>query len=302
MPIIHNMAELIGHTPLLRLKCFGNVFGKLEYFNPLSSAKDRAAFYMIREAEKAGQLRQGGVIVEPTSGNTGIALAGIAASKGYRVLLTMPETMSVERRRLLQLLGAEVILTSAEQGMQGAADKAKELAESLAGAWMPNQFANPANAAAHYEMTGPEIWADTEGQVELFVACVGTGGTLTGIGRYLKEKNPGVKVIAVEPAESPLLSGGKPGSHGIQGIGANFIPELLDRSLIDEIITVSTNCAIQTARKAAQKEGIGVGISSGAALWAAAQLAKRRVCVSKSVVVLLPDGAQRYLSGGLCES
>ena len=299
MPVISDITQWIGGTPLLKIT--GNIWGKLECCNPLSSAKDRAAWYMIRQAEQAGALRPGGVIIEPTSGNTGIALAGIGAARGYRVVLTMPENMSEERRRLLRFLGAELILTPAEEGMEGAVREGKALVKMISGVWMPDQFSNPANAQAHYETTGPEIWEDTAGEVDIFIACVGTGGSLTGVGRYLKEKKPEVKIVAVEPRESPLLSGGRAGRHGIQGIGANFIPELLDRSLMDEIFTVPTDCAVEYARKVARTLGIGVGISSGAALWAAEQMARRPACSGKCAVALLPDGGDRYLSTALCE-
>ena len=302
MPVSHILTQLIGSTPLLALERFapaGRVLAKLECFNPLSSAKDRAALYMIRDAEEKGLLAPGGTIVEPTSGNTGVGLSYIAALKGYRVILTMPETMSQERRSLLAALGAQLVLTPGAQGMGGAIAKAQELLATLPGAWMPDQFNNPANARAHYETTGPEIWQDTEGAVDVLVAGVGTGGTLTGAGRYLKERNPGVKVVAVEPAESPVLSGGQPGPHKIQGIGAGFVPGVLDMSLVDEVLPIPGQTAMETARTLARTEGLLVGISSGAAAAAAAQLASRPELVGKTIVAVLPDTGERYLSTGV---
>ena len=301
--IYQNISELIGHTPLyapthlaetLALKA--NILCKLEYFNPAGSAKDRIALAMILNAEQSGKLRAGATIIEPTSGNTGIGLAAVAASRGYRVILTMPESMSIERRRLLSMYGAEIVLTDASLGMQGAIAKAEELAKECNNAWIPSQFDNSANAEAHYTTTGPEIWNDTKGNVDLFVAGIGTGGTLTGVGHYLKEQNPNTKIIAVEPAASPLLSEGKAGAHGLQGIGANFIPSVLDQSLIDEIITVTEEEAYSAGRNLAKTEGILCGITSGAALHAALSLAKRPENEEKTIVCLLPDTGARYLS------
>ena len=302
MNIAKDMAQLIGKTPLLALERVApgkNILAKLEQFNPLSSAKDRVGYRMILDAEEKGLLRPGGVIVEPTSGNTGVGLAGMAAIRGYRIILTMPETMSGERRALLAALGAELVLTPAEEGMAGAVERAKVLAEQIPDAWLPDQFGNPSNPLTHYETTGPEIWEDTDGKAEVFVACVGTGGTLTGVGRYLKEKNPFVRIVAVEPAESPLLSEGWAGVHGIQGTGANFVPDVLDRSLVDEVVTVDTSAAEETARILARKEGILVGISSGAAVAAALELARRPGWEEKMIVTVLPDTGERYLSVGL---
>ena len=302
MPVSHILTQLIGHTPLLALERFapeGRVLAKLECFNPLSSAKDRAALYMINDAEARGLLSPGGTIVEPTSGNTGVGLSYIAALKGYQVILTMPETMSQERRSLLAALGAKLVLTPGAQGMGGAIAKAKELLATLPGAWMPDQFNNPANARAHYETTGPEIWQDTGGEVDVLVAGVGTGGTLTGAGRYLKERSPEVKVVAVEPAESPVLSGGQAGPHKIQGIGAGFVPGVLDMSLVDEVLPIPGQVAMETARTLARTEGLLVGISSGAAAAAAAQLARRPELSGKTIVAVLPDTGERYLSTGV---
>ena len=278
MRIANTLPELIGHTPLLRLERFapgGGLLAKLESFNPLSSAKDRAGLYMIRDAEARGLLKPGAVIVEPTSGNTGVALAYIGRLRGYRVVLTMPETMSAERRALLAALGAELVLTDGARGMAGAIEKANELLENTPGAWMPNQFNNPANVRAHYETTGPELWADTEGNVDVLVATVGSGGTITGTGRYLKEQNPDIRVVAVEPAESPVLSGGRPGPHRIQGIGAGFVPGTLDLSVVDEIMTVTGDEAYAAARELARSEGVLAGVSSGAAAHAARTLSRR---------------------------
>ena len=299
MRIAHSILDLIGNTPLLALERYApgaHVLAKLESFNPLSSAKDRAALYMIRDAEARGVLKPGATIVEPTSGNTGVGLSYIGRILGYRVVLTMPETMSQERRSLLSALGAELVLTEGAKGMSGAIAKALELLQSLPGAWMPDQFNNPANAKAHYETTGPEIWRDTEGKVDVLVAGVGSGGTITGAGRYLKEKNPGVKVIAVEPAESPVLSGGKAGPHKIQGIGAGFVPGTLDRAVVDRVITVPGAEAMAAGRALAEAEGLLVGISSGAAAWAAKSLAAQPEFAGKTIVTVLPDTGERYLS------
>ena len=297
-------SELIGHTPLMEVTRYEEKNGitdavilvKLEYFNPAGSAKDRIALHMIETAEREGTLKPGGTIIEPTSGNTGIGLASVAAAKGYRVVLTLPETMSVERRRLLQAYGAELVLTDGEQGMQGAIDKAEELRAQTPDSIILGQFDNPANPEIHKMTTGPEIWEDTDGKVDIFVAGVGTGGTITGVGSYLKEKNPAVKVVAVEPESSPVLSGGQPGAHKIQGIGANFVPEILDTDIYDEIIKVSNEDAFTAGRAIARQEGVLVGISSGAALHAAAQLARRSENKGKVIVALLPDSGDRYLS------
>ena len=302
MRIANTLPELIGRTPLLRLERFapgGGLLAKLESFNPLSSAKDRAGLYMIRDAEERGILRPGAVIVEPTSGNTGVALAYIGRLRGYRVVLTMPETMSAERRALLSALGAELVLTDGAKGMAGAIDKASELLETTPGAWMPDQFNNPANARAHYETTGPELWEDTEGNVDVLVATVGSGGTITGTGRYLKERNPVVRVVAVEPAESPVLSGGRPGPHKIQGIGAGFVPGTLELSVVDEIMTVTGDEAYAAARELARSEGVLAGVSSGAAAHAARALSCQPDMAGKTIAVILPDTGERYLSAGL---
>ena len=302
MRIAADLTELIGNTPLLALERFApgeRVLGKLESFNPLSSAKDRAALYMIRDAEAKGLLKKGGVIVEPTSGNTGVGLAYIAAIRGYRVILTMPETMSAERRALLSALGSELVLTPAGEGMAGAIARAQELLRQLPGAWMPDQFNNAANAQAHYETTGPEIWRATDGTVDVLVAGVGSGGTITGAGRYLKEQNPAVRVVAVEPAESPVLSGGKPGPHTIQGIGAGFVPGTLDMSVVDQVVTVTGEEAASSARCLARTEGVLAGASSGAAAAAALALARRSDLRGKTIVAILPDTGERYLSTGL---
>lgn len=302
MRVAHQLTDLIGSTPLLALERFApgvRVLAKLEYFNPLGSAKDRAAWYMIRDAEERGLLGRGGAIVEPTSGNTGVGLAYIAALRGYRVILTMPETMSAERRALLAALGAELELTAGAAGMAGAVARAKELAAALPGAWMPDQFNNPANARAHYETTGPELWRDTEGQIDVLVAGVGSGGTVTGAGRYLKEQDPHIHVAAVEPAESAVLSGGKPGPHKIQGIGAGFIPGTLDLSVVDEIVPVPGDAALAACRELAETEGLLCGVSSGAAAWAARALAGRPEWAGKTVAVILPDTGERYLSAGV---
>ncbi len=298
MRIYRSVSELVGHTPLLEInRQAGNscrILAKLESFNPAGSAKDRVARQMIESAEKRGLIQPGGTIIEPTSGNTGIGLAAMAVPRGYRVILTMPDTMSMERRLLLKAYGAELVLIKG--GMAEAVAKAEELAREIPGSWIAGQFDNPDNPQAHYETTGPEIWEDTEGNVDIFVATVGTGGTLSGTARYLKEKNPNIKVIAVEPAASPLLSGGQAGPHKIQGIGANFIPNNLDRSIYDEVITVSDEDALATSRQLAKMEGILVGISSGAAGWAAMQVAKRPENAGKTLVAVLTDTGERYLS------
>ena len=306
MTIYKSAAELIGKTPLLELTHIeenenlkATLLAKLEYFNPAGSVKDRIALAMIEDAEKMGALKEGSVIIEPTSGNTGIGLASVAASKGYRIIITMPETMSVERRNLMKAYGAELVLTDGTKGMKGAIAKAEELAAETPGAFIPQQFANQANPAAHYASTGPEIWQDTDGKVDIFVAGVGTGGTVTGTGKYLKEQNPDVKVVAVEPASSPVLSKGTPGSHKIQGIGAGFVPDVLDTAVYDEIITVADDDAFETGRLIAKSEGVLVGISSGAALHATLDLAKRPENEGKNIVVLLPDTGDRYLSTAL---
>ena len=306
MALYHNMTEMIGGTPLLALERLGpkrgwqaRVLAKLEYFNPAGSVKDRAALGMIQAAEKEGRLRPGAVIVEPTSGNTGIGLAAIAAVRGYRVILTMPETMSLERRKLLMAYGAEIVLTPGDQGMQGAIDRAEEILREIPGSMLAGQFDNSANPAAHYASTGPEIWRDTEGKVDIFVAGVGSGGTVTGVGRYLKEQRPAVQIVAAEPAESPVLSGGKAAPHGIQGIGANFVPGNFDRDLVDQVLTVTTEESLALAREIAQTEGVLVGISSGAALAAAEKLALLPENQGKTIVALLPDTGERYLSTAL---
>ena len=295
--------QLIGRTPLLELTHLeaaehlkARILAKLEYLNPAGSVKDRIAKSMIDAAEAAGQLKPGSVIIEPTSGNTGIGLASVAAARGYRIIIVMPETMSVERRQLMKAYGAELVLSEGAGGMKGAIAKAKELAQQTPGSFIPGQFDNPANPAAHFQTTGPELWQDTDGRVDIFVAGVGTGGTLTGTGRFLKQQNPGVRVVAVEPAGSPLLEGGKAGPHGLQGIGANFIPAALDRTVYDEVIGVTDEAALDTGRRLGRTEGILCGISSGAALWAAAQLAARPENSGKMIVVLLPDTGDRYLS------
>ena len=304
MNIYKDVTELIGKTPLMALGKFGEdlgatILGKLEFFNPAGSVKDRVGLSMINDAEEKGLLKKGSVIIEPTSGNTGIGLASVAAARGYRVILTMPETMSIERRNLLKAYGAEIVLTEGSKGMAGAVEKAKELSKEIEGSIIAGQFENPANPKIHKETTGVEIWEDTDGKVDIFVAGVGTGGTLSGTGEYLKEKNKDIKIVAVEPFSSPLLSEGASGPHGIQGIGANFVPENLNREIYDEIIKVKDEDAMKTAKELARKEGILVGISSGAAVLAAAELAKREENKGKTIVALLPDTGERYLSTGI---
>lgn len=304
MSKIYNGAlELVGNTPLVEVKNIEEELGlearilvKLEYFNPAGSVKDRIAKAMIEDAEEKGLLKEGSVIIEPTSGNTGIGLASIAAVKGYRIILTMPETMSVERRNILKAYGAEIVLTEGAKGMKGAIEKADELAKEIPGSYIPGQFVNPANPEVHRKTTGPEIWKDTDGEVDLFIAGVGTGGTLTGVGEYLKSQNPDVKIVALEPASSPVLSTGKGGPHKIQGIGAGFVPDVLNTTVYDEIFTVENDDAFATGKLLAKKEGILVGISSGAALYAAIQLAKRPENKGKTIVALLPDTGDRYYS------
>ena len=295
--------QLIGHTPLLELVHLeqnehldAKILAKLEYFNPAGSVKDRVAKAMIDDAEEKGLLKPGSVIIEPTSGNTGIGLASVAAARGYRIIIVMPETMSVERRQLMKAYGAELVLSEGSKGMSGAIAKAEELAKEIPNSFIPGQFVNPANAAAHEATTGPEIWADTDGKVDIFVAGVGTGGTVTGVGHYLKQQNPNVKVVAVEPASSPVLSKGIAGSHKIQGIGAGFVPKVLDTNVYDEIIAVENDDAFKVGKAIGRSEGILVGISAGAAVWAAVQLAKRPENKGKNIVVLLPDTGDRYLS------
>lgn len=303
MTVYKSPLELIGNTPLIELVNFeknndldANIIAKVEFFNPAGSVKDRIAKNMIEKAEKEGKLKPGATIIEPTSGNTGIGLAAAAANKGYDIILTMPETMSVERRNLLKAYGAKIVLTEGSKGMKGAIAKAEELADEIENSFIPSQFENPANPEIHYQTTGPEIWRDTDGSVDIFVAGVGTGGTLSGTGKFLKEQNPDIKVVAVEPKGSPVLSEGKAGPHKIQGIGAGFVPETLDTGIYDEIIQVSDDDALQTGRDLAQKEGLLVGISSGAAVAAARELAKRPENKGKNIVVLLPDTGERYLS------
>ena len=303
MRTFDKITDLIGGTPILKLNNYialnelpANIYAKLEYFNPAGSVKDRIAKAMIDDAEAKGALKPGAVIIEPTSGNTGIGLAAVAASKGYRIILTMPETKSVERRNLLKAYGAELVLTDGAKGMKGAIAKAEELAQQIEGGFIPSQLTNSANPTAHFNTTGPEIWEDTDGKVDIFVAGVGTGGTVSGVGKYLKSKNPNVKVVAVEPASSPVLSKGVAGPHKIQGIGAGFVPETLDTKIYDEIIAVENEDAFATGKTLARKEGLLVGISSGAAVYAATQLAKRPENKGKNIVVLLPDTGDRYLS------
>ncbi len=306
MKTYKSVTELIGSTPLMELVNYNKtnnlsatLFAKLEYFNPAGSAKDRIAKAMIEDAEKNGKLFPDSVIIEPTSGNTGIGLAAVAASKGYKSIFVMPDTMSIERRNLLSAYGAEIVLTEGSKGMKGSIEKANELAKEYEHGFIPSQFENPSNPKAHYETTGPEIWSDTDGNVDVFIAGVGTGGTLSGTGKFLKEQNPEIKIIAMEPKNSPLLSEGKAGSHGLQGIGANFVPDTLDKSVIDEIITATEEDAYSAARLMAQKEGILIGISSGAALYAATLVAKRPEMNGKNIVVLLPDTGERYMSTDL---
>ena len=301
-----SLTDLIGGTPLLELNRFAAekglarpIIAKLEYFNPGGSAKDRIALAMIRQAEEDGTLRPGATIIEPTSGNTGVGLALVAAVRGYQLILTMPETMSIERRQLVSAYGAQVVLTPAAEGMTGAIKEAERLRDSIDGAIILQQFSNKANPAAHFATTGPEIWNDTEGHVDVFVAGAGTGGTISGVGRYLKSKNPAIRIVAAEPASSPVLSGGKAGAHAIQGIGAGFVPEVYDSSVVDEVITVSNDDAMSTTRLLARSEGLLTGISSGAAAWAAAELARREELRDKMIVTLLPDTGERYLSTGV---
>jgi len=306
--VAKNLTELIGNTPLLELSNYGKknglnarIVAKLEYFNPLGSVKDRIGNAMIADAEERGLIKDGTVIIEPTSGNTGIALAFVSAAKGYRLILTMPETMSVERRNLLKALGAELVLTPGSEGMKGAIKRAEELAKETPNSFIPGQFVNPANPEIHRKTTAQEVWKDTDGKLDFFVGGVGTGGTITGVGEVLKEKNPNIKIVAVEPADSPVLSGGKPGPHKIQGIGAGFVPNIFNPKIVDEIIGVQNEQAFETSRKLAATEGLLVGISSGAATYAATQLAKRPENEGKTIVVLLPDTGERYLSTALYE-
>ncbi len=303
MKIAKHLTDLIGNTPLLELANYGaalklhcSILAKLEYFNPAGSAKDRIAFAMIEDAEQRGLLQPGCTIIEPTSGNTGIGLASVAAAKGYKVILTMPDTMSIERRNLLRAYGAQLVLTPGAQGMKGAIEKAKELAGEISGAFIPSQFDNPANPAVHYRTTGPEIWRDTDGNIDAYVAGVGTGGTLSGAGKYLKEHNPQIKIFAVEPDTSPILNGGKPGPHKIQGIGANFVPANYNASIVDEVMDISAEDAYATCRLLAKHEGLLVGISAGAAAFAATKLAQRPEFTGKTIVALLPDTGERYLT------
>ncbi len=303
MAIAKKITDLIGGTPLLELSNYekkngleAKIVGKLEYFNPAGSVKDRIAKAMIEDAEQKGLLKAGSVIIEPTSGNTGIGLASVATAKGYRIIITMPETMSVERRNLLKAFGAELVLTDGSKGMKGAIEKADELAKEIPNSFIPGQFVNPANPAVHFATTGPEIWEDTNGKVDIFVAGIGTGGTISGAGKYLKSKNLNIKVIAVEPASSPVLSKGESGPHKIQGIGAGFVPDTLDTDVYDEIIAVENDDAFKTGKEIARAEGFLVGISSGAAVWAATELAKRPENKGKTIVALLPDTGDRYLS------
>lgn len=306
--IYRNLTELIGNTPLLELNKIkeenelkANIIAKVEYFNPASSVKDRIAFAMIEEAEKQGLINKDTVIIEPTSGNTGVGLAFVAAAKGYKLILTMPETMSVERRVILKAYGAQLVLTPGKDGMKGAIEKAVELSKEYKNSFVPQQFENKTNPAIHKKTTGVEIWNDTEGEVDIFIAGVGTGGTISGVGEYLKEKNKNIKIIAVEPEDSPVLSGGNPGPHKIQGIGAGFVPSILNTDVLDEIIKVSNTEAFESTKHVAKTEGLLVGISSGAAIYAAIQIAKRPENQGKNIIVLLPDTGQRYLSTGIFE-
>lgn len=307
--IYKNVEELIGRTPVMELEKLekeqglkARVLVKLELFNPAGSVKDRAALFMIRDAEEKGLLHPGDTIIEPTSGNTGIGLASVGASRGYKVIFTMPETMSMERRKLLTAYGAEIVLTDGKAGMAGAIRRADELAGQIEGARVLGQFVNPANPMAHRETTGPEIWEDTDGRVDVFIAGVGTGGTITGTGQYLKEKNPQIRIVAVEPADSPVLSGGQPGAHGLQGIGAGFVPEILDTDVYDEILRITTEEAYEGARLLAKRQGILTGITSGAALYGALKLAKEEEYAGKTIVALLPDTGERYLSTALFDA
>lgn len=303
MAIVKSADLLIGSTPLLELNNYSKskgieakILGKLEYFNPTGSVKDRAAVYMINDAEQTGRLSAGGTIIEPTSGNTGIGIASVGAARGYRVIIVMPETMTKERRDMITAYGAEIVLTDGKSGMAGAVEKAKQMTKEIEGSVILSQFENPANAKAHLETTGPEIWNDTEGKVDIFVAGVGTGGTVTGVGEYLKSKNPDIKIIAVEPETSPVLSEGRAGAHKIQGIGANFVPDVLNTEIYDEIVKVPNEAAFEAAKDIAKTQGVLVGISSGAAVWAAARLAEREENKGKVIVALLPDSGDRYLS------
>lgn len=303
MKIYENICELIGKTPLVRLKNFEKekglsaaVLAKVEFFNPAGSVKDRAALNMIEDAEEKGVIKKGDTIIEPTSGNTGIGLAAVAIAKGYKVILTMPDSMSIERRKLLSAYGAVIILTEGAKGMMGAIEKAEELKREIPGSVIAGQFANPANPEAHYKTTGPEVWEDTDGKVDIFVAGIGTGGTVSGVGKYLKERNPEIKIVGIEPFSSPVITKGIAAPHGIQGIGANFVPEVLNKEILDEIILVKDEDAIKTGREICRSEGLMVGISSGAALYAASVLAKRKENEGKTIVALLPDTGMRYLS------
>lgn len=303
MKVYKSVAELIGKTPLMELVNYNKkmnapstILAKLEFFNPAGSIKDRAALEMIDDAEKKGLIKEGAVIIEPTSGNTGIGLASICASRGYKTILTMPDTMSIERRNLLKAYGAEIVLTDGKKGMSGAVEKAIELSKKIENSFIPGQFQNPANPLSHIKTTGPEIWKDTDGKIDILVACIGTGGTISGTGKYLKSKNSDIKVVAVEPTSSPLLSKGVAGPHKIQGIGANFVPQVLDKAIYDEIVTVSDEDALKTGNEIAKSEGILVGISSGAAVYAALELSKRPENKNKIIVAILPDTGERYLS------